>query len=162
MSRSKKKVILALDVSSRSTGWCVLRDGRWNKSKASYGFIKISSSLTLARRLVLFRNELQAVIRAVHPTHIIIEDVFRGRNVSTMKLLARFNGVAIELSRRLLRRDPVVALATEVRSFLGCGRKKEEAFKFVCAKYKLDWSFSKMNDVTDALCLALFAHRTIA
>jgi Holliday junction resolvasome RuvABC endonuclease subunit len=96
----------------------------------------------------------------VKPTHIVIEDVFRGRNVATMKLLARFSGVAIELSRRLLRKDPLVVMATEVRSLLGCGRKKEEAFKFVCKKYNLDWSFNKMNDVTDALCLALYAHKT--
>lgn len=161
MPSKKRPVILALDVSSRSTGWCVFRAGRWNKSKASYGFIKIPSSLSFPQRLVRFRNELHEVIKAVKPTNIVIEDVFKGRNVTTMKLLARFNGVAVELSRRALRKDPEVVMATEVRAFLGCGRTKEEAFRYVCKRYKLDWSFNKMNDITDALCLVLYAHKTV-
>lgn len=159
--RKTNDTILALDVSSSSTGYAVLRKGRWNKSSASYGFIKVSSKLTLPERLVCFRDELQELIKRVKPTHVVIEDVFKGRNISTMKLLARFNGVAVELSRRLLRKDPTVVLAVEVRAFLECGRKKEEAFEYICKRYNLDWKFEKMNDVTDALCLALYAHKTL-
>ncbi len=161
MGQRKNPVVLGLDVSSRLTGYAVLRGGRWNKSASSYGVIKIPAGLSLPRRLVYFRNEIQQLIRRVRPTHIIIEDVFRGRNVATMKLLARFNGVAIEISRRQLRKDPQTALAVEVRALLGCGRTKEEAFSFICAKYNLDWSFNKMNDVTDALALALYRHKTL-
>jgi len=115
----------------------------------------------LAQRLVQFRNELHSLIKDIKPTHIIIEDVFKGRNVSTMKLLARFSGVAVELSRRLLRKDPAMALAAEVRSFLECGRKKEEAFGYICKRYNLDWEFNQMNDVADALCLALYAYKML-
>lgn len=162
MARRKvNDVILALDVSSSSTGYAVLRKGRWSKADSSYGFIKVPAKLSLAQRLVHFRNELQILIRDVKPTYIIIEDVFKGRNISTMKLLARFNGVAVELSRRLLRKDPILVLAVEVRAFLECGRKKEEAFQYICDRYNLDWEFNKMNDVADALCLALYAHKTL-
>ena len=156
--RQSKDVILALDLSSSSTGFAVLRKGRWNKSGASYGLIKISPKLSLAERLVKLRDELTKLIKTVKPTFIVIEDVFKGRNIKTMKLLARFNGVAIELSRRLIKKDPMVVLAAEVRSYLECGRKKEEAFEYVCNRYNLDWKFSKMNDVADAVCLALYAH----
>lgn len=161
LKRKEGEVILALDVSSSSTGYAVLRKGRWNKSKKSFGFIKVPSKLTLAQRLVYFRNELHTLIRSIKPTFIIIEDVFKGRNIKTMKLLARFNGVAIELSRRLLRKDPLLALAAEVRSLLDCGRKKEEAFTYICNRYNLDWNFNKMNDVADALCLALYAYKKL-
>lgn len=158
--QSKKPVILALDVSSSSTGFAVLRDGRWNKSATSYGTIKISSKLTLPKRLVEFRDEVQSLIKRVKPTVIVIEDVFSGRNVSTMKLLARFNGVAVEVSRRAIKRDPIIALTAKVRANLECGRGKDDAFEYICSRYNLDWNFNKMNDVTDALCLALFVHRT--
>jgi crossover junction endodeoxyribonuclease RuvC len=158
--RSNKDVILALDVSSSSTGYAVLRAGRWNKSSTSYGTIKISSKLSLAKRLVEFRDEVQALIKRVKPTLIIIEDVFSGRNIKTMKLLARFSGVAIEVSRRSIKKDPVIALTVKVRAVLECGRSKEEAFNYICSRYNLDWNFNKMNDVTDALCLALFVHKT--
>jgi Holliday junction resolvasome RuvABC endonuclease subunit len=155
---NKKRVILALDVSSSSTGYAVLRSGRWNKSGASFGTIKTPSSLPLGKRLVLFRDEVKSLLESVKPTMVVIEDVFSGRNVSTMKLLARFNGVAVEVSRRYLKEEPVIALTTKVRSFLECGKKKEDAFAYICSRYNLDWSFSKMNDVADALCLALYVY----
>jgi Holliday junction resolvasome RuvABC endonuclease subunit len=160
MPKQSSNVILALDVSSSSTGYAVLRSGRWNKSTKSFGTIATSSKLTMPKRLVDFRNQLNALIKDVKPDIIIIEDVFSGRNVSTMKLLARFNGVAVELSRRLLKKDPIIALTAEVRAFLGCGRKKEEAFEYICNRYNLDWEFKKMNDVADALCLALYAYNS--
>ena len=158
-SNNSKQVILALDVSSSSTGFAVLRGGRWNKSASSFGLIKISSKLSLSKRLVEFRDQVKALIVKVKPTVIVIEDVFSGRNIATMKLLARFNGVAIEVSRRMLKRDPIVALTVSVRSSLECGRSKEEAFAYICSRYNLEWSFKKMNDVSDALCLALFVHK---
>lgn len=162
MSRRRQEVILALDISSSSTGYAVLRDGSWSGVETEYGVITVPTNLTFPKRLVAFRNALADVIRQTKPTHIIIEDVFRGPNVSTMKLLARFNGVAVEVSRRLLRRDPQIALAAEVRAALGCGRGKQDAFDFVCGKFDLDWSFNKMNDVTDALALALYSHQTLS
>jgi len=160
-SRRKRSVILALDVSSSSTGYAVLREGRWNKSGASYGMIVLPKKLSVSQRLVAFRDEIQALIRRVKPTSVVIEDVFRGPNVATMKLLARFNGVAIEISRRQVRKDPTVVLAVAARAALGCGRKKEHAFSYVCERYSLDWSFKKMNDVTDALVLALYQHQLL-
>lgn len=161
MGQRKKPVVLGLDVSSNRTGYAVLRDGRWSKAVSSYGIIKTPTDFSLSKRLVYFRNEIQQLIRRVKPTHIIIEDVFRGRNAATMKLLSRFNGVAIEISRRQLRKDPQTALAVEVRALLGCGRTKKEAFSFICTKYGLDWSFNKMNDITDALALALYGHKML-
>lgn len=159
MPKQSKEVILALDVSSSSTGFAVLRQGRWNKSTSSFGTIKTKSSMPLGERLVFFRDEVHKLLNKVKPTRVVIEDVFSGRNVSTMKLLARFNGVAIEVSRRYLKkREPVVALTTKVRAFLECGRKKEDAFKYITERYHLDWNYNKMNDVTDALCLALYVH----
>jgi Holliday junction resolvasome RuvABC endonuclease subunit len=163
MKKKKKNrlVILGLDISSRSTGWAVLKNGRWSKSGSSYGTIKIASKDSVPKRLVSFRNQLHVLIKRVKPTHVVIEEVFAGRNISTAKLLSKFNGVAVELCRRTIRKDPLVVLATEVRRFLGCGSKKENAFKYVCDRYNLSWDFKKFNDVTDALCLCLFGQKNL-
>ena len=161
MGKKSSSVILALDISSRSTGYAVLREGTWSGKEGDFGIVTVPAHPVLSRRLVNFRNEIATLVRRVKPTHIIIEDVFSGRNVATMKLLARFNGVALEVCRRLSRRDPQVALAAVVRAGIGCGRGKEDAFKYVCGLFKLDWSFNKMNDVTDALALALYSYKTL-
>jgi Holliday junction resolvasome RuvABC endonuclease subunit len=160
MSKNNK-VILALDVSSSCTGYAVHKKGRWSKTKNSYGFVKTSSKLTLAERLCSFRDQIEEVIDIVQPTHIIIEDVFSGRNIKTMKLLARFNGVAVELSKRKLGTDPQIALTAQVRSFLKCGKSKEECFNYICRRYNLEWNYKKMNDITDAIALSLYLHGII-
>lgn len=154
-------VILSLDVSSSSTGYAVFRSNRWRVSKNSYGKICISPKLSVAERLVKFRDEVETLINRVDPDLIVIEDIFSQRNVSTLKLLARFNGVAIEVSRRIVNKDPLIALTSQVRGFLKCGRSKEEAFRFICKRYKLDWDFSQMNDVADAVALGLYATKHV-
>lgn len=153
---NRKPVILGLDVSSSSTGYAVLRNGRWNKSKASFGIIKTSSKDPLAQRLLSFRDQLEALLKKIKPTHVVIEDVFSGRNISTTKLLSRFSGVALEICLRRTKKEPLVITTMQVRSFLGCGKKKENAFAYICDRYNLDWDFKKMNDVADALALALY------
>jgi Holliday junction resolvasome RuvABC endonuclease subunit len=102
---------------------------------------------------------LSKIIKASRPDFIIIEDVFRGPNAKTTKLLSRFSGVAIEVSRRMVKKEPVIAAATKVRSFFEL-KTKEDAFNFIRQKYKLDWEFSKMNDVADALLLSLYLHKS--
>lgn len=161
MKKKNNRIILALDVSSSSTGYAVFKKGRWTKAKNSYGVIKTSSSMTLGARLCKFRDEVEELIDRVKPTHIVIEDVFSGRNVKTMKLLARFNGVAIELSKRKIDTEPLIVLTASVRKFLKCGRSKEEAFSYICDRYSLDWKFKKTNDITDAISLALYLHGNI-
>lgn len=162
MPKRDSVIILALDVSSVSTGFVVLRNGRWTKSGASFGLIKPARGVeTLPARLVGFRDKIDNLLHRVAPTHVVIEDVFSGRNISTMKLLARYNGVAIEAAARYLRKDPYIVLTTEARASVGCGHKKEEAFAYICSRYGLDWSFSKMNDVADALVLALYEHKRL-
>jgi Holliday junction resolvasome RuvABC endonuclease subunit len=161
MPKKNNRILLALDVSSSSTGYAVFKNGRWSKAKNSFGLIKTSSSMSLGERLCKFRNEVEELIDRVKPTHIVIEDVFSGRNVKTMKLLARFNGVAVELSKRKTDTEPLIVLTASVRKFLKCGKSKEEAFAYICDRYNLEWEFKKTNDITDAISLALYLHGNI-
>lgn len=152
-------IILGLDISSKSTGYAVLKNGRWTKAKNSFGTIKIPEGLGLGERLTVFKEALVEVLERVKPSSIIIEETFAGRNMSTLKLLSRFSGVAIESCFSFLKVEPQVILASSVRSFLGCGKSKKEAFDYINKKYSLKWSFEKYNDITDALCLALYLHK---
>lgn len=151
------QVILAFDVSSSCTGYAVIRSGKWRLSKKSWGKIKIPPKLPLAERLFVFRNGLEKVINTVKPTSIVIEDVFALKNVKTLKLLARFNGVALEVSRRYSNKEPLLVLTSTVRAFLKSGKSKEETFDFICKKYSLAWKFKEMNDIADAIVLGLYA-----
>ena len=151
--------ILGLDVSSRSTGWAVLKNGRFYKNEDNYGKILLEKQ-ELGVRLYNFRQKLKELLEKVNPDAVIIEDVFSGPSPGTSKLLARFSGVAVELCYEILKAEPTVALATTVRKKLNV-KGKEEAFNFIKKRYKLDWDFKKMNDVSDALLLALYQYKLV-
>lgn len=155
--------ILGLDISSVSTGWAYINNGRFygkDPSKEKYcGLIKTSSKDSLPKRLTLFRESLVEVYRQVYPDIIYIEDV-HVINVRTAMMLSRFSGVALEAANSELGISPELVKVTMVRSKLGTqGSSKENAFDYLVNKFKLEkYEFSKHNDITDALALALYGH----
>jgi Holliday junction resolvasome RuvABC endonuclease subunit len=156
-------IVLGLDVSSTSTGWAVLKTGRFNKKEGTgYGWIKPPSKYSLGAKLSYFSNELHIIINNTHPDIIGIEDVFLGfKNVSTLKVLSRFSGVAIESVYTLLGQDAKILQVKEIRKALGA-QDKQKAFDIISKKYKLtEWTFDKHNDVTDALAVAFCVNMLI-
>ena len=153
-------IVLALDVSSLSTGWCCFKHGRFYRREGTdYGVIKGNSRLNPAERLSIFRKEVSTLIYMTKPNLIGIEDVFSGPNRKTFKVLSRFNGVALEVSRTIGGIEPIVVPATEWRTLWGTQAKKE-IFSRVVEKYKLnDLDFNKDNDITDAIGLAFYVHK---
>jgi Holliday junction resolvasome RuvABC endonuclease subunit len=148
-----RDVILGLDVSSTSTGFCVLKRGRFTKSPKDFGVISPDKNLSLGEKLVFFRDSLQRLLEKYKPTKVVIEDVFI-RHKSVVVLLSRFSGVAIEVCTKA-GLEPELLTATEVRAVFGLKNKKELAFQYIVDRYKLDWTFNKYNDIADSLLLAL-------
>lgn len=142
--------LMALDVSSKSTGWVV--------SPKKYGLITPSDKLSLVEKLSFFRDELQKLLVRYKPENVVIEDNYlRFNNVSTLKTLARFQGVAMEICHREGAAVSTIT-ATEARKHC-CGKqgkdfKKPEVFRYFKDKYKKDeWVFDDHNDITDAFAL---------
>ena len=91
------EVVLGLDVSSTSTGWAVLKNGRFYKREnIDYGWIRPHRGYGLLDKLDYFAFELDRVLNIVEPLTVGIEDVFLSRNVKTLKVLSRFSGAAIQ------------------------------------------------------------------
>ena len=153
-------IILGFDVSSTKTGFSILKNGRFTKSTKDFGSIEIDSKLSLSEKLVYFRDSVEEVINRYNPQHIVIEDVFIGHK-STIILLSRFSGVIIELCKRICV-EPCLINATKARSLLKVKNKKEEAFKFIKDKYKLNWEFKTHNDIADSLVLVLAYKKLIS
>lgn len=145
--------VLALDVSTRSTGWFI--------DKRSCGKIVPDEDLSFDQKLVYFRQEVIRLLEKYAPDLCCIEDAYyqpRKGSIHTLKTLCKFGGVAIEACAS--RGVPVeIMTATTARKYC-CGERegkvtKEDVFAFFVAKYDLkDWTFSKYNDITDAMALA--------
>jgi Holliday junction resolvasome RuvABC endonuclease subunit len=145
--------ILALDISSISTGFAVLNDGYLD----GYGIISSNTKLQYGARLVYFQNEIKQLIQLHKPTIITIEEIFKGRNMNTFKSLAMFRGIAVKTINEETGKDPVVLLAVAARAILGFGSSKEDAFKKAIPTLnltKLNFKFDLDNDIVDAIILA--------
>lgn len=149
--------ILAMDISARSTGWSVIKSGRVSKKRL--GLIKINSNLPMGKRLQLFEWNIKEIIKKYDPGIIVIEDVFKGRNAKTFKILSLFRGVAIKAVYDEIGKDPVSIMAAQVRRLIDLPNDKEAVFKALNTKYKLGFDFKKDNDIVDAIALALACHK---
>ena len=144
--------VLSLDVSAACTGWCIIHSNSFIK----YGTIKANSKEDSATRLLSFRQQLISILNEYKPTHIIIEDVYSGLNVRTLKLLSEFAGVAKETCKEFTEITPYVISNNTVKSYFKV-RTKEELFYFVTDIFDNDtWSFKKDNDIVDAIAMCIY------
>lgn len=149
--------ILGLDVSITSTGYCVFNNGKLLKK--SCGMIKPNPKKTYGERLLFLELEIKKIISKYKPDEVIIEDIYKGRNAKTFKILSMTRGIAIKTIFEELGKDPIIVMASTARALIGIKNKKEIAYEFIVKKYKLkDYEFDTHNDQTDAILLALTAY----
>ena len=142
--------VLSLDIAT-TTGWAFMFG--LAKSKFEFGIIKTNSKFNESQRLAYFRNELLKLLLEFRPSHVVIEDVYSGLNVNTMKLLAKFAGVAEECCASTAGIEPYIIHTSTVKSYFKA-KSKEQLFYFLLEI--LGWEnenliFKKHNDVVDAI-----------
>jgi len=150
--------ILGLDISSASTGYCVFNNGRLSKS--SLGTINPNSKLSYGERLKYFADELILLLQKHNPDKVIIEDIFRGPNIITFKVLAMFRGVCFYTVFSTIGINPISIMPTAARKLANVGGiTKEDGFKFVKKRYRFQkYKFDTHNDICDAIVLGLACH----
>lgn len=151
--------ILAFDIASKNTGWAFIENGKINKKHL--GTIKINPKYVMGKRLSTFEKEICNLINIYKPNIICIENIFKGRNANTFKILSLFRGVAIKTSFEYNGKDPISIMAIQVRSIINLPNKKEEVFCNLNNKYKLGFEFNSDNDVVDAIALGLACDKMI-
>ncbi len=144
--------ILALDVSTKSTGWFV--------TKRSCGKIVTDKKSSFDQKLVFFRKELVKLLHKYKPDVVVIEDAYYRPgfgNIHTLKTLVKFAGVAIELCASCGIKTEILTATTARKNCCGTHEGKfgkREVFDFFIDKYDLDWKYESHNDVTDAMALS--------
>lgn len=148
--------ILALDQSSRITGWAIFDNGKL----VNYG--KFSAEVVGANigdRLEFIRNKIRKLIEDNQVEEVIMEDIqMQGNivnNVQTFKVLAEVFGVVSELLVEMKIPQSAV-LASSWKSALGIkGRaraeQKQNAQKLIAKIYNI----SVIQDIADAICIGL-------
>lgn len=144
-------IILGADLSSKSTGICVLNS---NKDILFMDKIYIPGYSTTPEeiRILSFVICVNAIIKTFNPKYCVIEDIFSD-NVRTHKNLAKIHGIFIEI---LIKNniEPYYIHPQSAKSFIKC-KTKEDVFNELTEMYNLNLSFEEANDGVDALLMAL-------
>ena len=139
--------VLSLDISSTSTGWSVTNNG----IDFVVGTIPFTSKLEVYEKLYLFAGSLKNILELYKPTYIVQEDIFSGKNVSTMKLLCEFAGVSRYICYSTLGIVPYTISNKTVKAYFKA-KDKLSLFDFMCVIFdRKDFTFKTDNDMLDAL-----------
>ena len=145
--------ILSFDVSSVSTGWSFLFNGKLKE----FGVIVPTTSYRLQEKLYWFKNETNALFKVYFPDYVVIEETYL-KNVRTLKTLMQFIGVINLECFFELGQEPTFISPQTVRSHFKL-KTKEDVFSYVQNKYKVKlkkYTFETGNDITDSVLQGLY------
>ena len=144
--------LLALDQSSRISGYAIFQEGKLIK----WGKI-VAEDNDIGLRLVKIRKEVENLIAAYDINEVVIEDIqLQGNvtnNVQTFKTLAEVFGVIYELVTELNIKNSAV-LASSWKSTLGIkGRTRPEQKRNAQEFIQKTYNIKPTQDECDAICI---------
>lgn len=146
--------ILALDQSTRITGWAVFSDGDLQE----YGkFDAENAGSDIGKRLTYIREKVQALIDKHNIQKVLIEEIQLqntvGNNVVTYKKLAYVQAILIQMFDELKLPYEVVA-SSSWKSTLGIkGRARAEQKKNAQIYINTTYGIKATQDECDAICI---------
>lgn len=148
--------LLALDQSSRITGWAVF-DG---EKLEAYGKIIYDSSTPIENRLYGLRSQIKKLIENYSIDEVILEDIQLQNNVvnnvQTFKTLAEVFGVLSELCVELKIPQSAV-LASSWKSALGIKGRARAEQKKNAQQWVIDtYACKPTQDECDAICIGRY------
>lgn len=149
--------LLALDQSSRITGWAIFENGEL----LNFGKFEFASTIPIDRRLYLIREKIKNLIEEYEISEVILEDIQLQNNVvnnvKTFKTLAEVFGVIVEMLYEL-KLEWTAVLASSWKATLGIKGANRSAQKKAAQQWVKDsYNISATQDECDAICIG--AHK---
>ena len=142
--------LLALDQSSKITGWAIFADGKLEK----FGKIELDNP-DLGVRLNQLRGRIRKLVEDNSIDEIVMEDIQLQQNVQLFKTLAEVFGVLYELFTEMRIPNSAV-LASSWKSTLGIKGKDRAAQKRNAQQYIINtYNQKPTQDECDAICIGL-------
>lgn len=146
--------LLALDQSSRITGWSVFDSGQL----IQHGKFELTSN-DIDQRLVQFKNQIKSLIYQYKIDEVIYEDIQLQNNVinnvQTFKILAEIYGILSELLAEM-RLPHTSILASQWKSSLHIKGRTRPEQKRNAQQYILnEFNIKATQDEVDSICIGL-------
>lgn len=148
--------ILALDQSSRCSGWCVFV----NEKLLDWGHLNTNQD-EIGERLVSIRNFIIKKVEEWNIDTIAFEDIQLqtsvGNNVKTFKALANVYGVVLETAVELNKKVVIIPSSTWKSELKIKGRTRPDQ-KRNAQKYVMDtFNIKPTQDEADSICIGVCA-----
>jgi Holliday junction resolvasome RuvABC endonuclease subunit len=150
----EQKKLLALDLSSHSSGWCV-GDG---SKIIDYGCITSTSTSNL-KRIIIMRDGIKEILNKYNIKEIVIEEVRTDyKNAHTYKILTWLQGVIAVAAYEI---NPKIGITyiqpsswrSKIGIHTGRGIKREELKKADIEYVKNKYGIEANDDICDAICI---------
>ena len=143
-------MILGLDVSTSTTGYCILNN---QGDLIDIGYIKLGSKKSLSQKGFLFKEQIENIIGDREITAVYIEEAFQryGRGMSSAKTITRlasFNGIIQYITADIFGCEAILLPVRECRKLCGIatvskkksGKEvKEQVFEWVDNHLEYKW-----------------------
>jgi hypothetical protein len=169
-------IIMGIDVSTTTIGWCILSYARGQKPKLiNHSFYKPSKKGNLFERLDQTRKDIRQIVEKYNPDYIAIEDLIKfmkGKSSATTIInLSVFNRMIGLMAYDFLGRPPdlfnVMSIRHGIRREIGEKKlpAKEELPQHISALLDIEYPWIKDKkgkikiesyDVSDAMCVAYY------
>ena len=151
----QERVLLGIDPGTSQMGYGVIRQTRRQLSAVHYGVLSLQRVATLTLKLQQIFDHVRALIADFHPSAVVLEAPFYGKNAQVMLKLGRAQGMAIAAA--LAQRIPIAEYAPRKikQAVTGNGNaSKEQVARMLVALLKLP-TLPHALDASDALAVAV-------
>lgn len=153
----KIKLLLALDQSTKKTGFCIVKNGVYHNS----GVLTVCEEKQAFERMKTMNEKISKLISEVKPDYVVFEQIQFQKNYSTYRQLAQLQGIIMAY---LFNHDiPFTIIeSTAWKSFIGIKSKhreeqKKDTQKFVSDKYGINVT----DDEADSIGIAEWSIKNI-
>lgn len=147
--------VLGIDPGTRVLGYGAVSARSPNPRFVAAGVIRTPRGASLPERLGSVAHELDALFAELHPSIVVVESAFTGRNVQSALRLGEARGVAMACAVRSGAQVVELSPAAAKRSVTGSGCADKEQVAAMVLRLLGLTDPGGPRDATDALALAL-------
>lgn len=158
---SETLIIMGIDPGLGTTGYGII-EGRGSSLRAlTWGGISSRKDDTLASRLKMLYNRLQALMFEYHPQHVAVEEVFVAHNVSSAMKLGQARGVALMTAYSCGAEIGEYSALVVKKAVVGVGSASKEQVQVMVRHLLALPTTPTPADAADALAIAICHYHTL-
>ncbi|MGI6434934.1 MAG: crossover junction endodeoxyribonuclease RuvC [Syntrophomonadaceae bacterium] len=147
--------VLGLDPGTARTGYGAVEYLHGKLRLLNYGVITTTPDLDMPKRLLLINQELSALIDAIQPDAVAVEQIYYHKNAKTVITVAQSRGVALLTGAQAGRLIAEYTPLQVKQAVVGYGNADKKQVQYMVQKLLSLKEIPQPDDAADALAAAI-------